>query len=330
MRNGLLIGIGAGFAATLCFLSGAGGSRLVAILLSILTPLPVLLAGLGWGYLSAVIAVLVATGSIAALAGQTPALVFILLFGILLPLLCRLALLSRDFEFQPEAAGTPARHTEWYPLGRLLLVATGFVGTIGVGALLVVSPDPEAHRTALKAMLLQMLELNRGIGKGPSEAEIDQLARLYAPMIPAIWAANWVVSVSLNLWLAGMILHYSGRLPRPWPLVSAIAYPFVLPLLFVAALFACALEHPLGTIAIGLSGALFAAFTLLGLAVLHWLTVGVGARPLLLTIAYLLAILLFPLGTAMIAMLGLSDPILKLRRGRPPPPRPPTFPINQT
>jgi hypothetical protein len=304
---------------------------LVAIFLSVLTPLPILLAGLGWGYLSATVASLVAAGSIAALAGSSTALVYILLFGILLPVICRLALLSRDVTTPPGiSSGHPAAQTEWYPLGRLIVLATGCIGTLGVGALLLVSPSPDDQRAVIKGMLQQMLEMSRGQGKAPSAADIDLLARLYAPMIPAIWAANWVVSVVINLWLAGLILHSSGRLSRPWPLISSIAYPTALPLVFGAALLAISLEHPFGTLAVGLAGALFAAFTLLGLAVLHWLTHGVGARPFLLTIAYLLAIVLFPLGTALIAMLGLSDPLLQLRRGRPPPPRPPAYPTNPT
>lgn len=329
MKNGLLIGIGAGLAATLCFLSGAGGSLPIAIILSVLTPLPLLLAGLGWGYLSAAIASLVAAASIAALAGGTAAIIFILLFGLLVPALCHFALLSREVHLPQSISSTaPSVVREWYPLGRLLVLVAGSVGTLGVCALLVASPEPEDHRATLKAILLQMLELSRKQGKGPSEAEIDTLASLYAPTVPAIWAAHWVTLISANLWLAGIILHSSGRLPRAWPPISSFAYPTALPLVFGATLFAVPLQHPFGTLAVGLAGALFAAFALLGLAVLHWITHGNQARPLLLTIAYLLAIVLFPLGTAMIAMLGLSDPIFRLRRNNPQPPRPPATPMN--
>ncbi len=54
MRSGFLIGLGAGLASALLFYSAArGASPLLVILLGLLTPLPSLLAGLGWGWLPA-------------------------------------------------------------------------------------------------------------------------------------------------------------------------------------------------------------------------------------------------------------------------------------
>ena len=53
MPIGFLIGVGSGLASALLFYSAARGSPLLGTLLLLLTPLPSLLAGLGWGWLPA-------------------------------------------------------------------------------------------------------------------------------------------------------------------------------------------------------------------------------------------------------------------------------------
>jgi len=53
MPFGFLIGLGGGLASALLFYSAARGSPLFGTLLLVLTPLPSMLAGLGWGWLPA-------------------------------------------------------------------------------------------------------------------------------------------------------------------------------------------------------------------------------------------------------------------------------------
>src|SRR5262249_26711647 len=53
MAAGLMIGIGTGLASALLFYSAGHGTPLLSTLLLLLTPLPSLLAGLGWGWLAA-------------------------------------------------------------------------------------------------------------------------------------------------------------------------------------------------------------------------------------------------------------------------------------
>jgi hypothetical protein len=77
-----------------------------------------------------------------------------------------------------------------------------------------------------------------------------------------------------------------------------------------------------GLLATGLAGALLFAYVLQGLAVLHAFTRGMAFRGLLLTAIYI-GILLLAWVAIAIAILGLSEPILRLRdraaaRGQPP------------
>ena len=53
MPFGFVIGLGGGLASALLFYSAAGGSPMLGTLLLLLTPLPSVLAGLGWGWLPA-------------------------------------------------------------------------------------------------------------------------------------------------------------------------------------------------------------------------------------------------------------------------------------
>ena len=62
---------------------------------------------------------------------------------------------------------------------------------------------------------------------------------------------------------------------------------------------------------------------LLGLAVIHWITYGKAGRGFTLAFAYVAALMLAPYGTLPIALLGLLEPVLRLRSrttGPPPPP----------
>src|SRR6202142_107091 len=115
----VLIAMAAGFASALMFASIISGA-LISVLLVYLAPLPLMVAALGWGPLSATI------GGIAAatVLGATFSLPYCIAFVVAVALpawwLGHLALLGR-----PLAAGSaPADHDaalEWYPVGRILL-----------------------------------------------------------------------------------------------------------------------------------------------------------------------------------------------------------------
>jgi hypothetical protein len=124
------------------------------------------------------------------------------------------------------------------------------------------------------------------------------------------------------MWLAGLVTRTSGRLARPRERLWTVTLPVGAALAFVVASIASLLPFPIGDIAAVAAGAFGGAFLLLGLAVLHALTIGFNGRTALLTINY---IVLFLLGfTAMLLVaLGLAETLFQLRarrfRGAPPP-----------
>src|SRR5262245_65621470 len=111
-------------APPLLFASVASGS-IAAFILFYLAPLPIAVAGLGWGHLSGLIAAAVATTVVAVLSGIFFIAVPVIAFGAWW--LSYLALLARP------ASNGGGGALEWYPVGRLVLWAA-VLGTLVVAA----------------------------------------------------------------------------------------------------------------------------------------------------------------------------------------------------
>ena len=104
MPVGFLIGLGGGLASALLFYSAARGSPLVGTMLLLLTPLPSLLAGLGWGWLPAAGGA-VAGALVMAVAASVPfAVGYFLALGLPVVLVAYLAYLSRPQPPRPQQA----------------------------------------------------------------------------------------------------------------------------------------------------------------------------------------------------------------------------------
>ena len=106
--------------------------------------------------------------------------------------------------------------------------------------------------------------------------------------------------------------------------LDAIELPNAFFLAFTASLLASFLPGIAGLLATGLAGALLFAYVLQGLAVLHAFSRGMPFRGLMLAAVYI-GILLLGWVAVAIAILGLAEPMLRLRdraamRGQPPNP----------
>src|SRR5688572_19376104 len=123
-----IIGAGAGLVSAALVASAATSTPFLLYL----APLPICLAGLGWGTVAGLVAALVGTLVTASVLGPAPALLFAIALGAPLALLCYLALLNRA----PAKGNEGASQVEWYPIGRLV----GWAAVIGgsLAALLVV------------------------------------------------------------------------------------------------------------------------------------------------------------------------------------------------
>ena len=315
----LLIGAGAGLIAAALFASAASATALAGILFY-LAFLPICLAGVGWGWMAAMLAALTGTIVVASVLGLATGGIFALAVGAPIATLCYLALLSRPVA--PVQNGGSAT-LEWYPVGRLVGWAAIMAGGLAGIMVLMLGYDTETYRDSIRDVLQHsaLKELDKD-GTLINENTIGGLSSMLARALPAAFAIIWQTIALFNLWLAGVIVDASGRALRPWPRLDAIELPDAVFLAFTGSLLASFLPGLVGLVATGFAGALLFAYVLQGLAVLHAYSRGMPFRGVLLAAVYF-GIVLLGWVAVVIALLGLSEPMLRLReraaaRGQPP------------
>ncbi len=321
MAAPLLIGAGAGLVSAALFASAATATPLAGLLFY-LAPLPVALAGLGWGWTAAAVAALAGTIVAGAVLGIATGLIFALAIGAPLAVLCYLVLLSRQVAL-PEGAAAEAVALEWYPLGRIVGWAAVMAGGLAALMVLMLGYDTETYSQSIRSVLehsaLKTLDQDGSI---INESTIGNLSAVLARALPAAFAIVWQSIALFNVWLAGVIVEASGRALRPWPKLDALELPNSIFLAFTASLVASFLPGLAGLLATAFAGAFLFAYVLQGLAVLHAFTRGMPFRAALLAAVYLGMLVLGWVAVA-VAILGLSEPMLRLReraaaRGQPP------------
>jgi len=316
----VLIAIAAGSASALMFASIISGA-LISLLLFYLAPLPLMVAALGWGPLSATVGGIVAAIGLGAIFGLPYCIAFAVTIALPAWWLGHLALLGRPITSGASTgngASPVAPDLEWYPVGRILLWISGFAALTTMAALLTLGTDPAAINGALRRGLLRMLGPREMASTGEAEQWIDAVVTI-APVAAAIVA---MMTLTLNLWLAAKITATSGRLHRPWPdLKSAALPPMTLVALCVAIAF-CFTGGLLAILALIVTAALMVAYALTGFAVLHTLTLALKSRALWLGCTYAI-MLVFGWPVLAMVVLGLADAIFGFRqrylRARPPP-----------
>jgi len=305
----IAIGIGAGLVSALLTAVVTQGS-VVAFVLYLLSPIPILVAALGWDHRAGLVGA--ATGGLALAVGVSgvAGLGFALASALPAWWLAYLALLSRT---------APDGSVEWYPLGRLLAWIAAVAALTFLAAIAVPHLDFEAYRQTAREVAELALRAQTAtpqdatippIGGVPAEDAIDQ----FTAILPVVAAAGFVLVYVTYLWLGARIVAISGRLERPWPTLSATALPReALIALAIAGFAPLVLSGFLGVFATALAAALFMAFGLTGLAFVHDVSRGRSGRFLLLFGTYALLILSQFLVFVALAIVGIADTAFNLR-----------------
>jgi len=300
----LLMAIGAGVLSALpLMIAVAEPSGLLLVLLS---PLPLFLAGLSQGVAAALIAGATTVAAIGILAGFVAAIGTVVILGAPVTLLVRLALLSR-----PLAGAGNGAAVEWYPPGLLVGWLSG-IGMVWLGlAALVLSGQGEGIAAGAHADVLESLRL---MVPQATDQELAQVASLVAPFAVGAGLASWLLLLAVNGALAQGVLGRFGRNRRPAPDIAAIELPRWIAWALAAALLASFVAPgDFGFLAQNLAIMLLLPFFFVGLAVVHSVTRRFKSRTAVL-VAFYGVLVLFTWPAALVAGLGLIEQWAQIRR----------------
>lgn len=292
-------------AAVICGMLAAGPYVLVltgstgSMILIYLAELPLFAVGLWLGTGSCALAGLVAALVLAGAGSLLTAGVFAGLNVLPVVLLVRQSLLART---------APGDTIEWYPPGRLTGWLTG-LGLIAAAAVLVLLGGPQGMEATLREVLAPVLD-----GRAEEIApEHNELLSSVAFILPGIVGTSWMVTTATNGCLAQGLLARFGASWRPSPDLAALSLPAWISMLLAAAAAAILIGGSARFLGVNVMIVLVVPFCLAGLAVLHTLARRFP-RPTVMLVSFYVVAGVFGWPLLIVALLGLLDSPLGLRR----------------
>jgi hypothetical protein len=293
-------GLIAGVTAALLSLSANAQSSL-AIVLYAASALPILIAGLGWGNASALIAVLAGGVVASALVSSYFALMIVIITLIPAGWLSNLANLARP----ASELGGPEDALAWYPLSNILahLAVMVTLGMVAVGA--IVGYD-SAMASQLVDIVIQTLKAQEPL-YNPDAASIAQMKTIFALALPLVQGALWVFLLFAAYYIASFVVRLSGKGLRPREdMPSTLRMHRNAIFIFLAGLVSTFMGGVPAIIGALVCGTFGAGFVLAGFASLHFRTRGKPWRLFALWFAYL-SVLLLTIPVFAILILGMMD-----------------------
>lgn len=321
MKNAYLVAVIAGLAAAALYAT-VGTPTVVGALLFNLAALPLFVAGLGFGVKAAAAGGLVGALALALANDWRIGLLFAATAAAAPVVLTSLALKHRQAAATPPREGeVTAGGLEWYPEGRIVLWAAALATALMVLTLLVGGGDAESFRAAIRDVAHRVGTMVAGEDAARAQ-DLAAFADLMVIVIPLAAAVMWHVATMACFWLAARIVTLSGSSLRPWAAFGAMRFPPTSVVALLAASLAALLPGLAGFAGSLALAAMTSAFMLLGLAVVHGLTAGIGGRGLILASLYVALLVLNWLLVPPLVALALADMVfgLRARANRPPPP----------
>ncbi len=304
----LLAAFGGGVAAAVMYLTiltGTAGGMVMVYL----APLPLLVVGLAFGPMAAMISTGVAALLMAGMAGSLVLSgTFVITAALPTILVVRQAMLCRQ---------RPDGTAEWYPPGLLLVLLAGLgVTAIAIAfGLALVFGDGSGLETLIRTLVvtplvesLQASDSTVGIGQDGDPGAFIAL------IFPGVAAVSWLMMVVINGLLAQAALARFERLPRPGLRMSMVELPAWTALaLALAVVGAIGTDGQLRFLLVNVTIVAMLPFLFSGLAVVHTLATRLAFRGAVLIAFYiLLAIMAWPL--LAIVGLGIIEQWAGLRR----------------
>lgn len=278
--NDMFIGIVAGLATALLCLGVATGSGL-SVTLYLLSAVPIMAAGLGWGLRASLIGIVVSSIAVVMIANTQTAVLVLLTTSLPAAASAYWLTLSRP----AEEVGGPEGKLVWYPLSDVLLRLCLMVSAafIFVGAMINYGPE------LLEPIVDQMAERIRASDPqfAFTDAARQDLLETLTALIPVLQPLMWTLILVGNLYLALRITRASGQLRRrkdDFP--NTMRMPKISLVIFAVALLLSMLSGSIGLIGSAISGGMIAGFTLAGFAMFHAISRGKPWRTPALVMVY--------------------------------------------
>ena len=250
MNRLALIAIGGGSASAMIFLSIVA-TPVLGLFLSLMTPLPLFLIGLGMGPRMGTLAGITGTVVTGGLGDYLTATNFLL--GNAIPVWI---VVQQVFRTRVRPDGTIA----WLSPGWALSWLSVF-GCLGVILASSVGDD----------VVGEMRRMMNATGSGLSPEQIEAAVTAIAPLLPGILISLWIIFLAINGIIAQALLVRHGANRRPTERLQDIRLPDWLSWLLVGAAVLGLLGGDIGTFGRNLVLILGVPFLFLGLAVIHGL-----------------------------------------------------------
>ncbi len=301
----IIIAAAAGLASALLAAAAMSGPG-IGMLLAALAPLPLMIVGFGWHPLLAVLGGSITAAALSAMIRGSAGLGYAVL--VMIP-----AFLAAHMAWRGDLDGRQ----------RIGFIALG-CALYGAFAAIVGAFSISFDYATLQGHLLRQSELVYRIMSGiPAGAPLEPIRgqdpklviQLYAQIVAPASALSLGLMYMLNAWLAARVAQASGRLDPGRPPVSAMHYPRLILPLSAATLLGGMLPGYVGLISELLAVGGILALIALGFATVHDMTRGMSARPLILS---LLWVVTFIAGLPALLMLfvGIAELAFGLRARR--------------
>jgi Predicted membrane protein (DUF2232) len=309
-------------AASVLLCIGMRPQSVFGALLFLLSPLPLIIAGLSYHALIAALAALIGCFALNLVQTSSLSIVYALVAGVPAWLVCSAATRrTQNYEQQQNTSSA-------FSAGAIILGIGCYVSLLVLVSTIFIVPNHENLSKYLSDMISKGFEAQGSMGNLELDAKLEAQANTLIPMfvrfLPHMSAVSFFVMIALSSYIGARITFMSGRLMHDWPDFRRLQLPFLSVYLFVAALLFSFLPSYFG-----LAGEIFSlifsvCLMLQGLAVLHFI---VANRPFLswLILVSWSAIIIFGFFGLGFSVLGLADFIFdfrKLRKSISPSPNP--------
>lgn len=285
------------------------------LMLTMLAPAPLMIAGFGWHPLCAalggIVAALIAQGATSTHAALiVSGMLAVPAYGVTALALNRFSMFSQ----RPQRDGK-----EMGGIGVLVVI---FLALTAVLAAMAVEPDFEAMTRRLKAamelVMREVLFQTMGLGPGLPHPRPEGLSKIYEVLAAIILPMSALVTLTtliISATLAAQVAERAGLLAYPRPDYRRFAVPGGGLILMGLSFFVATRSGYLGVLGDTVFAGMLFLFLLQGLAVIHVRSIGFPGRGLLLFLVWG-CLIVFGLPAFLFMLVGVFDHLLDFRRGR--------------